>query len=261
MPYVSIAGERIFYIHHPATRLEFPPLVLVHGAGGSHQHWGHQIRSIPNAVTYALDLPGHGRSSGTGCQTIEGYAHYVIEFMDALQLTRATIAGHSMGSAIALWMALHDPARVEALILVGSGAKLRVLPRILEGILKDFDTTIRFIVEKSYGKGATEETLRAGWQQMRSVSPITLHNDFAACDSFDVMDSLPRIYQPTLLITGTQDIMTPPKYATYLRDHIPAARLVLVEDAGHMVMIEKAKVVSDAIRDFLDTLFNPQRST
>ena len=75
--------------------------------------------------------------------------------------------------------------------------------------------------------------------------------DFAACDTFDVRDRLGEISCPVLVVCGTEDQMTPVKYATYLRDHIPNAELVLIEDAGHMVTIEKAEEVNRAIEEFL----------
>ena len=73
----------------------------------------------------------------------------------------------------------------------------------------------------------------------------------AACDAFNVMDRLGEIRCPTLAICGTADRLTPPKYSTYLRDNIPGAQLVLVEGAGHMVMLEQPEAVSQAIADFI----------
>ena len=260
MPYVDIAGDRIFYVCQRVFSPGPHNLILVHGAGGTHQHWGRQLRSIRNAATYALDLPGHGRSSGEGHDTIEGYAATVIGFVDALRLERATIAGHSMGSAVALWMACHHPTVVEALVLVGGGARLRVLPRILEGITRDYAATVQFIVENCYGENATEEELRRGQLQMKAVDPMTMHRDFLACNAFDMTDSLSCVCQPTLAITGTQDTMTPPEYGVYLSNRIPHAELLLVEGAGHMAMMEEAEIVTQAIRDFLDSLPDRQGS-
>ena len=159
-----------------------------------------------------------------------------------------------MGGATALWLARYDPKRVEALILVGSGARLRVLPRSLQGLGEDFGATVEFIVRKSYGENAGAKELRRGWEQMKAVSPRTLKDDFAACDAFDMMDALPLIHQPALVVTGTRDAMTPPKYATYLHENLPNARLVLVDGAGHMAMIQEPQIVTEVICDFLDAL-------
>ena len=254
MPHLDVAGERIFFAYRPSSSPHTHNLILIHGAGGTHQHWGHQIRSIRTAAIYALDLPGHGRSSGSSRETIEGYAHFTTTFMNTLHLEQATIAGHSMGGAVALWLARHRPKRVEGLVLVGSGARLRVLRLVHQGLQKDFGATVEFIVRRSYGQNASAQELRRGWEQMKAVTPRTLKDDFAACDAFDMMDALPFIHQLALVVTGTRDAMTPPEYATYLHENLANARLVLVDGAGHMAMMQEPQIVTEAICDFLDSL-------
>ena len=174
--------------------------------------------------------------------------------MDALALPRAVLMGHSMGSAIALECALYAPQRVEALILVGSGARLRVTPLILEGLLTDFSATVDLICQYAYGPAASEFLRQRGRERMAETSPQVLHGDFLACDAFDVMARLGEIQCPTLIITGTADKLTPPKYATYLGDHIPDAQVVLVEEAGHMVMLERPELFTKKVTAFLETL-------
>ncbi len=142
MPYTTVDGQRTFYAYHAGPASPSPHLILVHGAGGSHLHWGAAVRNLHNANVYALDLPGHGRSEGPGHGTIADYAAFVVAFMDALDIQQAVIAGHSMGGATALTAALNHPQRVAGLLLVGTGARLRVLPRILEGTMNDFENNL-----------------------------------------------------------------------------------------------------------------------
>jgi pimeloyl-ACP methyl ester carboxylesterase len=78
-----------------------------------------------------------------------------------------------------------------------------------------------------------------------------VHDDFAACDKFDVMDELAGIGCPTLVLCGGDDKLTPAKYARYLRDNIPGAELAIIPQAGHMVMMERPSLVNDAIERFL----------
>ena len=82
---------------------------------------------------------------------------------------------------------------------------------------------------------------------MMQVAPQIIHDDFAACDAFDVMERLDEIHCPTLVICGTEDRMTPPKYSKYLVDGIANAELELIAGAGHMVMLEKPEPVAAAI--------------
>ena len=68
------------------------------------------------------------------------------------------------------------------------------------------------------------------------------------------MDRLGEVRCPTLAIVGTTDRLTPPKYSVYLRDHIPGAELLPVDAAGHMVMLEKAEIVTRAVSEFMASL-------
>jgi len=255
MPFVSIAGERIYYTHHvggdEALR---PTLLLVHGAGGSRLHWPPSLRRLEGVHVYALDLPGHGRSRGKGRSSIAEYREVVARFLEALGLTEVVVTGHSMGGAIALSMALDCPHRLAGLILVGTGARLRVTPLILEGIREDFEGTVRLIIEYAHAPDAPARLKRKGFRQMANTPPEVLLGDFRACDAFDVMERLGAIHLPTLIICGNEDRLTPPKYSLYLRDHIPQARLTMVEGAGHMVMLERAEEVTRAINAFLVAL-------
>jgi pimeloyl-ACP methyl ester carboxylesterase len=247
MPYTNVGEESIYFACHRSPTLNAPHLILVHGAGGNHQLWGSTVRRLKAAHVYALDLPGHGRSGGVGRCSIPDYAVFVRGFMDALGLERAVIAGHSMGSATALQMALTDPQRVSGLVLVGSGARLRVLPAVLGGILSNYESTVDLICESAYSSRAPRELVRQGQHQMLQVPAQTIHDDFAACNVFDVMQLLNQIRCPALVICGTDDRLTPPKYAAFLSERIAGAELELIDGAGHMVMTEKPELVARAI--------------
>ncbi len=252
MPYISVGTERIFYSCHNGADLKAPTMILLHGAGGNHQFWGSAIRRLEKAKTYAVDLPGHGRSSGTGRPSIAGYASFVVSFMGVLGLEQAVIAGHSMGGATAMQMALEYAQRVTGLVLVGTGARLRVLPAILEGTLSNYEDTIKLIAEYAYSPHTSAQLVRQGQRQMRTVAPETVHDDFWACNAFDIMERLGEIRCPSLVICGTEDALTPPKYSTFLAQHIPDSELRWIEGAGHMVMIEKPDLVAAAVESALE---------
>jgi len=247
MPYTTVDEHKVFYSHHAVLAPQAPHVILVHGAGGSHQLWGSTLRNLHTANVYAVDLPGHGRSEGTGRRSIADYASFVLQFMNALEIAQAVLVGHSMGSATALTLTLREPQRVAGLVLVGSGARLRVLPAILEGVLSDPKSTVELICSTAYSSTVPRELVRQGQRQMLQVPPQTIHDDFAACNDFDVMEHLGEIRCPTLVICGTEDRLTPAKYSTFLVDRIADAELVLVEGAGHMIMTEKPELVAEAI--------------
>ena len=250
MPYIEVDNEQLFYAEsRPATtRLT---MVLVHGAGESHLVWPASLRCMDSVTVHALDLPGHGRSGGHGRAFIGDYAQVVLGFLDALSADRAVIAGHSMGGAIAQQCALSYPARVAGLVLVATGARLRVAPAILNNILSDYAATLALVTRYAWGPGAPDELVRLGCAQLAEVSPEITANDYAACNAFDVIERLGQIAAPTLVIGGTADQMTPPKYAKFLAEKIPGARLAMIEGAGHMVMLEQPEQVARHVEQFL----------
>lgn len=248
MPYLAIKDEQAYYISRRGATTGSAPLVFVHGAGGCHQHWLYVLRALAHATSYAPDLPGHGRSTGTGRNSIGAYADWLVAFLDVLGQERAVLVGHSLGGAVALDLALRYPERVAGLGLVGTGARLRVAPDILDGVRHEFRPTVRRICEWCYGPHTRPEMLALGEAQMEATPPGVLYDDFAAVDAFDVFGRLAEISAPAAIITGTEDRMTPPKYAVYLRDQLPNATLHLVDGAGHMVMIEQPEAVVEALR-------------
>lgn len=227
------------------------PLVLIHGAGGTHMHWPAHLRRLPDWTVYAVDLPGHGKSKGPGRDTIAAYREVVYAFCLALGIERIVLAGHSMGSAITLDFALHYPQRLAGMVLVGGGARLRVAPAILEGLRADFPATAKLITEWTHDQRTPDQLKRLYLQRLLENDPNVLYCDFFACDTFDLRADLARIRTPALVVCGTTDQMTPVKYSEFLVQNLPNARLVLLPDAGHMAMLEAPEDTAAAVEKFL----------
>jgi pimeloyl-ACP methyl ester carboxylesterase len=255
LPTVTVNSEQLHYqLHRGAALADTPPLVLVHGAGGNLMHWPGALRRLPGYMVYVLDLPGHGKSAGAGRADIGAYAAALRGFAETLGLKPFVLTGHSMGGAIALEFALRDPARLAGLILVGTGAKLRVAPEILTGILDDYAGTTELLAQQAHGEHVDPNLLRLYVRRLREVNPQVIHGDFAACDAFDRRADVSRIALPTLILCGDADRMTPVKYSQFLHEQIAGSQLVIVPGAGHMVMLEQSPEVARAVDRFLTGL-------
>lgn len=255
MAYATIGEQRVYY-RLSANDLtgRRPPLLLLHGAGGTHMHWPAALRRLADWNVYSLDLPGHGKSTGPGRNSVADYRDVVFAFCQALELRQVVLAGHSMGGAIALEFALHYPNRLAGLILVGTGAKLRVALSILDGLRADFATTAQTIADWSHHKSAPEQMRRLYVQRMLENDPEVVYADFYACDQFDRRSDVSRIDTPALVVCGSEDLMTPPRFSEYLAAQMPHARLVLVPNAGHMLPLEAPDELAKAAARFLATL-------
>ncbi len=249
-------GTEVYYAVHRDGPLK---VLLVHGAGGSHLAWPSALRRLPGATTYALDLPGHGRSSPPGRERIEEYVSDLLGFMDAVGIERGVVVGHSMGGAIAQMVGLTAPERVEGLVLVGTGARLRVAPAILEGIQTGFEATVRLISEWAWGPDADPALVELGRRLMEEAGPEVLLGDFLACDRFDVRERVGEIAAPVLILTGSEDRMTPLRFGEWLADRLPRGTFRRIEGAGHMVMLERPQEVQGAVLAFLADL-RPERT-
>ena len=243
----------LYYCAHLQEGQMQTPVVLIHGAGGTHLQWSPQLRRLPGYRVFALDLPGHGKSGGRGLQSIQGYAKAVVEWLQAVGFSRAVFVGHSMGGAIALILALDHPQHVSELALVSTGARLRVHPAILDNAASEstYLTAIQTIIEWAFSPQAPPRMVELAARRMAETRASVLYGDFLACNNFDVCERLAEIRHPTLVVCGAEDRMTPLRYSQYLAEHMPNARLEIIPNAGHMVILEQPQAVANTLLAFL----------
>jgi pimeloyl-ACP methyl ester carboxylesterase len=253
MPIVQIDGKQISYWTGRKGLLEGRETVLfIHGAGGGQYTWSYQKKFFEKQFNpIIIELPGHGESEGEGEEEIGRYAEHVYAFLKALALPKVFLVGHSMGGAIVQTLSLTHPEVVKGIVLVGTGAKLKVLPVILDGIKNNFEETVHMINQFAYSRKAPSDLIEKGISMMMQCRPEVLYGDFLACNRFDIMKEIERINLPTLILCGDDDQLTPVKYSQFLHSRIKGSRLEVLPNAGHMVMMESPQAFNEKIRKFI----------
>jgi pimeloyl-ACP methyl ester carboxylesterase len=246
----------LYYAFHQGSDLETPPVVLIHGAGGSSLHWPAEVRRLPRSRVFALDLPGHGKSEGRGQQSIGAYAIQIQEWLLSLNLPRAVFIGHSLGAAIAMEIALEYPEHVLGLGLLGAGARLPLPESVLADSINatTYHKAIQAVVELAFSPAADPRLVQLAADRMCETRPSVLHGDFLACAAFDVSEKLGGVVQPTFILCGAEDRLTPPRFSQLLASLIPDSRLEIIPQTGHMVMLEQPQAVAERLACFLDSI-------
>lgn len=258
---------------HYVTLGEGPPLLLVHGLGGSWRNWLENIPYLAQSHTvHALDLPGFGTSPNPpGPITIAGFGEAVVNFADRLNLGSDTaLIGHSMGGFIASEAVITNPGRFSSLTLVSAAG-------ITFAGMKRVDKTARELllrvglpifnrrVEANLGRKRLRAASFAGviahpsridrrilWELgYYGISAPALIESAKALVSYDTRERLPEIEIPTLIVWGRRDRLVPVGAAYSYNRRIAGSRLHIIEDTGHMVQLERPKRFNQTVEQFV----------
>jgi pimeloyl-ACP methyl ester carboxylesterase len=263
--YVSVDGLAINYFHTgPSTLPTVTPaldrgelLLFLHGAGSNAHTWHHQLAHFAaRHSAVAVDWPGHGRSGSTeGLPDLDAHVRCTAAFAEALALRPCVLVGRALGGAVAIAFALAHPGRVRALVLAATPARFHIPPASLETwrnvtmgrATQPFSTEL--FSPKSGGA-----VMRECFMEQVKTDPRVRYTDMLACDGLDFTPRLGALRVPTLVITGRDDHFAPPDKAEELQRCIADARLVVVEDAGHMLTSEQPEAFNRAVEAFVEAL-------
>jgi pimeloyl-ACP methyl ester carboxylesterase len=239
-----------------------PVLVFVHGAAMDHSVFVLQSRYFRHRGygVLAVDLPGHGRSGGKPLATMEDCGAWLLRYLTALGVDKAAIAGHSMGSLIALEAAAQGGARISHLMLLGTAEAMPVHPDLMAAAEANDHLAYELVTSWGHGRRAHFGghaspglwMLGGAVRLLERAGPGVMANDMAACAAYkNGLAAAAKVTCPTLLLLGSIDAMTPPKAAQSLANALPNAEQVVLPNVGHMMTIEAPDATTDALRAFL----------
>lgn len=262
---LQVQGKQAYcYTGGKAFDPALPAIVFIHGAQNDHSVWGLQARWFAwhGFGVLALDLPGHGRSKGAALPSVEAMADWLLALLDAAGVTKALLAGHSMGSLVALEASQRAPERVRGLALLGTTYPMKVSDALLETSRSDEQRAIDMVNIWQHSSLAQKPSCPAPgfyvmgvaqrlMQRLSQINPEHLFNtDFNACNGYANGEAAAKAVRcPTLFILGTKDMMTPARSARLLTGAIAHGRVVNVE-SGHAMMAEQPDAVLDALAGF-----------
>lgn len=241
--YTKVGGYRIRSLHAGAAG---PPLVLLHGLAGSHRWWRYVLPALARRFEVVVpELVGFGGSRPAPRQPdMPGMASVVDEWLVRNGLERTDLIGHSMGGEVAIHLAAGRPERIRRLVLVSAAGIPRDVSAGAAARLATELTRLRAWGRRSFVATIGVDALRAG--------PFTLYRTLRHLLADDVRPLLPQVRQPTLLLWGANDPITPVRDAHVMRAALPNARLHVVAGASHNVMADRPEEFVRVVVDFLD---------
>ena len=260
---IDIDGDRAYcYTNSREVDPKKESLVFVHGSGMDHTVWTlfcrHFARHGRNVI--AVDLPGHGRSTGLPKQSIEDMSDWVVALLDALHIDQAAIIGHSLGSLVALDCAARHPSRVRAIALVGTTAPMPVSDAILDAAAANDPAAFNMLTEYGYSKrhlygGNSNPGMWMVGSTLRLFErsqPGVLHTDMSACNNYQQgVNRAGQVKCPVLVVMGDGDRLTPLRSAKELLAALPSPTLRVLQGAGHTLMTEAPNELLDALKEAL----------
>jgi pimeloyl-ACP methyl ester carboxylesterase len=237
-----------------------PAIVFVHGLGGTTNFYEPQAAALADRHTVVrFDLPGAGRSPFTGPVSIESFADDLEAVLDAAELRSATIVGHSMGTIVAQHFAATRPDRVDKAVLLGP---VREQPPQGKEATRQRAAIVReqgmeAVADVIVGAATSAETRRERPAVAAFVRELLMRQDpngYAAhCEARAAATAveLSKIEIPVLLLTGSDDKVSPPATSEAMFEELPSSSCEVISGVGHWTAVEAAQQVTAAIRDFL----------
>lgn len=231
-------------------------ILLIHGSGLTHIVWSlhEQFYASQGFNILSVDLPGHGNSEGPSLESIQKISDWVKLFIQALNISKITIVGHSQGTLVGIDFASRYPDLIFSLVLIAGSYKMSVNQDLIDLAESGDDKAILLMMKWGYegskafiGGNPVKKIINSS-REIREVLSV----DLKACNNYkDGKESLEKINCPTLCIFGDLDKMVPLKVGTKMSDLIKNSETKVISNCGHMIIFEKAFEMRKLVKEFI----------
>ena len=258
---VTVLGFKLHYLEAGRGA----PVVLLHGLGGDGSRWGPNIEPLAKDFhVFALDQIGFGESDKPLANYHTGMlAEFLVGFLKAVAIPKASLVGNSMGAGVALYTAVHYPEMVDRIVLAdgggyrsSTGAAAAPTPEALRrrqlqnSVTRD--ETREFFRILFHDKSLVTEKMVDEQLTLRLRAAFTITKMQEAGERGSLSEQEVRgVKAPTLVVWGKYDELANPAGADRLEKAIPGARKVIIDNCGHMPQLERAGEFNRLVREFL----------
>ena len=252
MPHVQLGGESVYFESPHELNGASPGarILFIHGPGADHRLFADQLRFFsPSQTPIAIDLLGHGQSSGEALEDVPDWAAFLDDFITTLGLAPVILVGHSLGGAIAIEYTHRHPRTVEGLILIGTGVTFPWAADVAADLLEDPDG---FLEDRAL-RGLREPHMPLSAEALRSSRtsqrPQSSMRDFIAAAKWDGAPRIGSIQTPTLIIFGEDDPLV--TQAGHMLGALQHASFDTIPLSRHFPQLEMPDILNDSINRFV----------
>ncbi len=249
---INTTGGSIFY---RKNSIDSPTALLcLHGAGADSKIFLPMVAELKGDISVIVpDLPAHGQSKFSGIPSLQDYIDAVIEIFNFEKISSFIPVGFSMGGALAFELYKRFKEHIPAMIFISSSFTLPVSTVVFDLIKNDYATFCDFLVKFLYSRNV-EEPLRAlSKQELLSMNPAIIENDFRICSMLDYRPELHSLNIPVLIIANRNDKMVPISLIEEFAQSVAHSKLIVFDDEGHMPHLENPAATAKEIRKFIQT--------
>jgi len=234
-------------------------LILIHGSGTNHTVWALQNRFLAHRGinVFSVDLPGHGRSEGPPLETVAQMSDWLAAFLKSAGISKAAVLGHSLGALVALHFGANHPKHCDSLLLAGVAGSMAVHPDLLNAAKANDPLAIELVDSWCHasdshlgGNSVPGSSFTGGARRLLEFqNDGVLYADLNACNQYkDAQANFDRLTIPVTVLAAAEDKMTPARSARKLAASLESAQYVLIDEAGHNMMLERPEEFNDVVR-------------